>query len=186
MKRFKKGIEELNELLKAELGQPATSPYIPPYALPSSPSHSISNLSSSSHDQTQLSSSEADTILEHQQHVVRRVKKREDVGPGSSNDSGIGSQQSNPRASGNFNKMKHLLEKKMGIPITGEIDIDDDDEDNEETPCASPPPPIEQPAVVTKGPPPIPKRSSSTILSNDSPLLKGKDFTDSSVATGNH
>ena len=172
LKRFKRGIDELKDLFKAESVQSSVSPYnIQPYVTPSSPSHSISNLSSSSQNLESTTHNE-DTPTSDTQNVIHRIKKQEDQN--SNSDSGI---VLTNRASGNFNKMKHLLEKRMGIPVTGDIDIDDLEEDNEPTPC--PTPPLEQ--STRKGPPPIPKRAPSTILSNTD--IPNDDTTDG--PTGN-
>lgn len=185
MKRFRKGIEELTELLNAEQVPP--SPYVQPYLLPSSPSHSISNLSSGSqnYETTRVSIAESETPSEQEKSGPPSVDKG-GVAPKKksfsiegenhrlSQDSGV---ECGKRQSGNFNKMKHLLEKKMGIPVTGEIDLQDEDDDDENTPHPSPPLPPQENESSERKPPPIPKRSSSTTLTKGSSII-GYDMTD--------
>lgn len=127
-------------------------------------------------------------------------------------DSGIELSGANKRRSVNFNKMKHLLEKNMGIPVTGEIELDDDEDNEEDTPRPSPPPPVDPvpqsiapPAVpptsakewalstsniddnkskVGGAPPPIPRRAVSTVLTGkESPLLQKRVMTTSTDVT---
>lgn len=184
MKRFRKGIEELTELLNAE--QVTSSPYVQPYVLPSSPSHSISNMSSGSqnYETTRVSIAESETPPEQEKSGQPSVdkggvvskKKSFDIERENnrlSQDSGV---ECGKRQSGNFNKMKHLLEKKMGIPVTGEVDLQDE-EDDENTPLSSPSLPPQGSESSERKPPPIPKRSSSTTLTKAS-SIKGYDTTD--------
>ena len=130
----------------------------------------------------------------------------------SSMDSGIELSGANKRRSVNFNKMKHLLEKNMGIPVTGEIELDDDEDNEEDTPRPSPPPPVDPvpqsiapPTVpptsakeralstsniddnkskVGGAPPPIPRRAVSTVLTGkESPLLQKRVMSTSADVT---
>ena len=181
MKRFRKGIEELSELLNAE--QATSSPYVQPYVSPSSPSHSISNLSSASqnYETTRASIAESETPSEQEKSgggvvPMKKLSHIEGENHRLSQDSGV---ECSKRQSGNFNKMKHLLEKKMGIPVTGELDLqDDDDEDEDEnTPHPSPPLLPQENESSERKPPPIPKRSSATTLTRGS-SIKGDDMID--------
>ena len=203
IKRFERGINELNELLKTET---VTSPYpstnysIP---LPSSPSHSVSNLSSSSQN---FESTRASSIItEPEGGVVRdtevKLRANSDVSKVSNNASSVdsGIEVAEKRKSVNFNKMKHLLEKRMGIPVTGELTVDDENDD-EDTPCPSPPPPV-APSTTKQTrplstnlsdksksggpPPPIPRRAVSTVLmGKESPLLQNQVMANDSTDQG--
>ena len=186
MKRFRKGIEELSELLNAE--EPISSPYVQPYVSPSSPSHSISNLSSASqnYETTRVSIAESETPSEQEKSgppsvdkggvvPMKKLSHIEGENHRLSQDSGV---ECGKRQSGNFNKMKHLLEKKMGIPVTGELDLqDEDDDDDENTPHPSPPLLPRENESAERKPPPIPKRSSSTTLTRGS-SIRGDDMID--------
>ena len=188
MKRFKKGIDELTEMVGSE--PPTPSPYIQSFThtLPCSPSHSISNLSSTSqnHDRNSVTETENSNHMESHtinrditatKPVVRNSRTEEPpLSVSSSQDSGIESTTSNLQ-SGNFNKMKRMLAKRMGID-RGEVE-EDQEESEDDTPVVTKTP-VE---TKSRGPPPIPKRSTSTVLSSsDSPLLKrkqaGKDMID--------
>ena len=189
MKRFKKGIDELTEMVGSE--PPTPSPYIQSFThtLPCSPSHSISNLSSTSqnHDRNSVTETENSNHMESHinnrditatKSVVRNSRTEEPpLSVSSSQDSGIESTTSNLQ-SGNFNKMKRMLAKRMGIDRS-EVEEEDQEESEDDTPVVTKRP-VE---TKSRGPPPIPKRSTSTVLSSsDSPLLKrkqaGKDMID--------
>lgn len=178
LKRFEKGITELQDMLKSDV--PSTvSPYINQFNLPSSPSHSIS--SSCSHG--------ADQISKHDVREKTPPKLADAVPPtsvASSEDSGIASVTDSAnvpssRMSGNFSKMRLMLEKRMG----GEDVEDDDEEDNVDTKPAdtgkTTPPLVKANSEkkMSSAPPPIPKRAMSTVLTTkDSPLLHSKQMVD--------
>ena len=100
----------------------------------------------------------------------------------------------------------------MGIPVTGEIELDDDEDNEEGTPRPSPPPPvdpvpqsiapptapptsakeralstsdiIDNKSKVGGAPPPIPRRAVSTVLTGkESPLLQKRVMTASTDVT---
>ena len=197
IRRFERGILELNELLKTETVSspyPSTNYHIP---TPSSPSHSVSNLSSSSQN---FESTRASSIMtEPEGSIVResevKFRASSDVSKVSNNapsvDSGI--EVAERRKSVNFNKMKHLLEKRMGIPVTGELAVDDENDNDECTPCPSPSPPVAPPTAKQTRPistnlsdksksggppPPVPRRAVSTVLTGkESPLLQNQVMT---------
>ena len=144
LKRLMKGIEELSDMLNSE--QPTPSPYINSYTGVgvASPTHSVSSTNERRG---------SEPVVQLRNHPVDKPHPPSHS-VSSSQDSGIDSNNTDKRQSGNFVKMKQMLEKRMGI--------DKDDQQQEEEDSVDPLPPVQ---LRNKGPPPVPKRSTSTTLS---------------------
>lgn len=181
LKRFKKGIEELSDMLLSE--PPTPSPFSQPFThnLQSSPSHSISNISSCS--QTMEGSSTRNSVAIGDAETSEPPNS--DVSPVKSDpakvETGETSTASTDRRLRAGSSGPHIAAKPRRVSRqdnTAEeppLSIASSQDSGIESSGSVPPKTAEKPRPKGSAPPPIPKRSLSTQLTSNSFFTKKEE-----------